>query len=116
MPVTITLRGRHYTVRSDEPEEEVIKNARWLDSRIAEIASRTPGVDGETVVLLAALNVASEYARFRKQIVGELGSIDHELAAASAILEVTLPGAAEGTEDAGEEDIVIDDREIPGDA
>ncbi len=115
MPVTITLRGRHYTVRSDEPEEEVIQNARWLDSRIAEIASRTPGVDGETVVLLAALNVASEYARFRKQMVGELGTIDRELAAASAILEVTLPGAAELDED-DDEDIVIDDREIPGDA
>lgn len=116
MPVTITLRGRHYTVRSDEPEEEVIQNARWLDSRIAEIASRTPGVDGETVVLLAALNVASEYARFRKQVVGELGTIDRELAAASAILEVTLPGAAGLGDDDVDEDVLIDDREIPGDS
>jgi len=115
MPVTITLRGRHYTVRSDEPEEEVVQNARWLDQRIAEIASRTPGVDGETVVLLAALNVASEYARFRKQVVGELGALDRELAAASAILEVTLPGAA-GADDADDEEVVIDDRELPGDA
>ena len=115
MPVTITLRGRHYTVRSDEPEDEVIQNARWLDGRIAEIASRTPGVDGETVVLLAALNVASEYARFRKQVVGELGSLDRELAAASAILEVTLPGAADDADDEPDDDVVIDDRELPDD-
>ena len=112
MPVTITLRGRHYTVRSDEPEDEVIQNARWLDGRIAEIASRTPGVDGETVVLLAALNVASEYARFRKQVVGELGALDRELAAASAILEVTLPGANDDYEEP-DDNAVVDDREIP---
>jgi len=103
MPVTITLRGRHYTVRSDEPEEEVLQVARWLDGRIAEVAGRTPGVDGETVVLLAALNVASEYTRFRKQVVGELETVDHELAAAAAILEVTLPEAEVGEEDLAEE-------------
>lgn len=100
------MRGRHYTVRSDEPEEDVIQVARWLDGRIGEIASRTPGVDGETVVLLAALNVASEYARFRKQVVGELDDVDRELAAISAILEVTLPeegaDAADGQEAEGD--------------
>ena len=53
MAVTITLRGRHYTVRSDEAEEDVIRLARWLDDRVAEMARRTPGVDGETVALLA---------------------------------------------------------------
>jgi len=94
MAVTITLKGRHYTVRSDEPEEEVIRLARWLDDRVAEMARRTPGVDGETVALLAALNVASEYARFRRKVVEDLGGLDHDLAAVSAILEVTLPGDA----------------------
>ncbi len=109
MPVTITLRGRHYTVRSDEPEEEVVQVARWLDGRVNEMASRTPGVDGETVVLLAALNIASEYARFRRHAVQELDGIDRELAATSAILEVTLPGADAPAD--GGEDTVIDDTE-----
>ncbi len=108
MPVTITLRGRHYTVRSDEPEDEVVQVARWLDGRVNEMASRTPGVDGETVVLLAALNVASEYARFRRRVVAELEGIDHDLAATSAILEVTLPGAVEDTDEGPEGGIVAD--------
>jgi cell division protein ZapA (FtsZ GTPase activity inhibitor) len=107
MAVSITLRGRHYTVRSDEAEEEVTRVARWLDARIAEVANRTPGVDGETIVLLAALNVASEYARFRRQIAGELETVDRELAAAAAILEVTLPEAELGEEDL-EEEVVPD--------
>lgn len=107
MAVSITLRGRHYTVRSDESEEEITQVARWLDARIAEVAHRTPGVDGETVVLLAALNVASEYARFRRQISAEFVTVDRELAAAAAILEVTLPEADLGEEDL-EEEIVPD--------
>lgn len=107
MPVTITLKGRHYTVRSDEPEEEVVQLARWLDERILEVVRKTPGVDGETVVLLAALNLASEYARFRKRVAEELGEVDREMAAVSAILEVGLSGG----EDEG--DPVIED--LPGD-
>lgn len=92
MSVTITLRGRHYTVRSDEPEEDVIGVARWVDERVAEVARRTPGVDGETVVLLAALNMASEYHQYRKQVAAEMEQLDEELVAVSAILEVALPG------------------------
>ncbi|MBN1334760.1 MAG: cell division protein ZapA [Deltaproteobacteria bacterium] len=95
MAVTITLRGRHYTVRSDEPEEDVLRLARWLDDRIAEMAERTPGVDGETVALLAALNVASEYSRFRRKVVEDLSGLDRDLSAVSAILEVTLPDGGE---------------------
>ena len=110
MPVTITLRGRHYTVRSDEPEEEVIQVARWLDGRVGEMASRTPGVDGETVVLLAALNIASEYSRFRRRVVNELEDIDRDLAATSAILEVTLPGTALAED--GEQEQPVDDAEL----
>ena len=97
MSVTITLRGRHYTVRSDEPDDDVVAVAEWLDRRIEDIARRTRGVDGETVALLAALNLASEYFRFRKQLSGELGSLDAELAAVSAILEAALPGGAGGS-------------------
>lgn len=95
MSVTIVLRGRHYTVRSDEPEEDVLRVARWADRQVAEVARRTPGVDGETVALLAGLNMASEYFRFRKRMVAELGELDQELAAVAAILDVALPGVEE---------------------
>lgn len=104
MSVNIILRGRHYTVRSDEPEEDVRQVARWVDDQVAEVARRTPGVDGETVVLLAALNMASDYFRFRRKVATEMGSMDQDLAAIAAILEVALPGPDTDPETEGNEE------------
>ena len=64
MSVTITLRGRHYTVRSDEDSRDVVAVSEWLDAKLADMAARTRGADGETVALLVALNLASEPPRW----------------------------------------------------
>lgn len=103
MSVTITLRGRHYTVRSDEPEEDVRAVAEWVDRRVEDVARFTPGVDEKTVVLLAALNMASEYHRFRRRVIERLDDLDEELAAVSAVLDVVVSEKGGGSLPPGEE-------------
>lgn len=102
MSITITLRGRHYTVRSDEPEEDVVAVAQWVDRKVAEISRRTGGVSEETIALLACLNIANEYHRFRRKVLGEVAEIDRELQAVGEILEIMVPGAS--TNDEPDED------------
>ena len=94
MSVTITLRGRHYTVRSDEDTNDVVAVAQWLDEKLSDMAARTRGADGETVALLVALNIASDFQRFRNEMLRDLEDADRVLHAAGALLDAPPPAEA----------------------
>ncbi|HCH61327.1 MAG TPA: cell division protein ZapA [Deltaproteobacteria bacterium] len=96
MQIRITIRGRQYTVRGDEPAEEVQAVARDLDARLEEVASRTRSFDEYTVALLTALNLASELHQLRRRTLSELGEIDRDAAALEAMLQAMLPDKAAG--------------------
>lgn len=88
MPVQITIRGRQYTVRSDE-EEDIEAVAAYVDGKMAEIARSS--FDEYTVAMLAAMNIASEFHRFKRTVADRIDGIDREAASISAILEAALP-------------------------
>lgn len=96
MQVTITIRGRQYTVRGDDSAEDVEAVARDLDQRLEEVASRTRSFDEYTIALLTALNLASELRRLRREVVGRLGELDREAASVAAVLEAALPQDDDG--------------------
>ncbi len=89
MATSITIRGRQYTVRSDDDGEDLQQVAKYVDSKMAEVARSS--FDEYTVALIAALNIASEYDRFRREVAGRLDDLDREAAAVGAILEAALP-------------------------
>lgn len=91
MQVTVTIRGRQYTVRGDESTDDVEAVARDLDQRLEEVAGRTRTFDEYTVALLTALNLASELRRLRKMVIGRLDELDRDAASLGAMLEATLP-------------------------
>ena len=88
--------GRKYALRSDE-DEDPPAIARYVDRKMAEIGGRGSRIDEYTLALLTALNIASEFDRFRREVDGELASLDRDLASTAVLLEAALP------EDAGEE-------------
>lgn len=92
MKVQIEIRGRKYTVRSDEDGEDLVGIARYVDSKMAEIAGRGSSADEYTVAMLAALNIASEYDRFRRQALADLSELDRDLASTGLVLEDALAG------------------------
>ena len=92
MKVQITIRGRTYTVRSDETEIDLPAVAAYVDSKMNEISSRFGALDDYTVAMLAALNIAEDFERFRRQVDGELSDIDRELSSTAVLLESVLPG------------------------
>lgn len=91
MQVSITIRGRQYTVRGDDPADDVEAVARDLDQRLEEVASRTRSFDEYTIALLTALNLASELRRLRREMVGRLDELDRDAASVAAVLEAALP-------------------------
>ena len=90
MKVQITIRGRSYTVRSDQDDEDLPAIARYVDGKMAEVAQRS-SFDDYTVAMLAALNIASEFDRFRREVDNELQSLDRDLASAAVLMESALP-------------------------
>ena len=91
MQVQITIRGRQYTVRSDESGQDIRDVAAALDARLAEVAGRTRTLDEYTIALLTALNLASENQQLRAQLAGRLEELDRDLASLSAVVESALP-------------------------
>ena len=89
MSVQIQIRGRTYTLRSDESEEDLMAVAHYLDSKMDSLSRAS--FDEYTVAILAALNIASEFYRFRKTVSEELGLIDKEAASISAIVDAAIP-------------------------
>ncbi|MEZ4241954.1 MAG: cell division protein ZapA, partial [Myxococcota bacterium] len=84
--VQITIRGRTYSVRSDQ-DEDLPAIARDVDRRMAEIASRSPRMDDYTIAMLTALNLASELERVRRDVDADLAALDRDLASAGLLLE-----------------------------
>ncbi len=93
MTTRISIRGRSYTVRSDSDEDlELV--ARYVDRKMGELASRSPNIDEYTVALLAALNIASEFDKFRRSVDEELEGLDRDVASVGVLLESSLPADA----------------------
>lgn len=91
MQVRITIRGRQYTVRSDESEVDIEAVATDLDRRMSEVASRMRTVDEYTVAMLTALNLASDLRRLRQRVATRLEELDRDAASVAALLESCLP-------------------------
>ena len=92
MKVQITIRGRRYTVRSDEDDFDLVAVAKYVDDKMTEISERTPSLDDYTVAMLAALNIAEEFERYRGRVTSELDEIDREVASTATLLAAALPG------------------------
>lgn len=90
MKTQIEIRGRRYTVRSDEEDVDLQVLAAFVDRHIGEVADRAPALDEYTAAMLAALNIASEYERLRRRVSRELENVDRELAGTEARLGVSV--------------------------
>jgi cell division protein ZapA (FtsZ GTPase activity inhibitor) len=86
MKVQIAIRGRTYTVRSDQ-DEDLPAIAAFVDRKMSEIGGPRAGTDEYTVALLTALNIASEFERFRRSMDAELSTLERELASVAMLLE-----------------------------
>lgn len=94
MKVQISIGGRKYTLRSDE-DEDLPAIAAYVDRKMAEIGGRGARIDEHTLALLTALNIASEFDRFRREVDGELASLDRDLASTAVLLDAALPDAGD---------------------
>ena len=64
---TVEIFGQTYNVRGDGDPDYLLELARLVDSRMRDVAAQVATVDPAKIAILAALNIADEFSRYRKQ-------------------------------------------------
>lgn len=76
--VTVNIYGKTYTVRGNAPAEWIAKVANYVDQKMRDIAGRHVYLDTTKIAVLAALNLADEYFRLKKEYEELLQLLDEE--------------------------------------
>lgn len=65
--IRVTIFGQEYTLRGRGQSESIEEVAALVDQKMKEISVGTSTVDSQRVAILAALNIADEYQRYRAE-------------------------------------------------
>jgi cell division protein ZapA len=65
--INVEIFGQSYSVRGDGDPDYLMELARFVDTRMREVAAQVATVDPMKIAILAALNIADEFSRYRKQ-------------------------------------------------
>jgi cell division protein ZapA len=63
----VEIFGQTYNVRGNGDPDYLAELARFVDNRMREVAAQVATVDPMKIAILAALNIADEFSRFRRQ-------------------------------------------------
>jgi cell division protein ZapA len=66
-PVTVEIFGETYNVRGEGDPAYLTELARIVDARMREIAPQVATGDPTKIAILAALNIADEFHRYRRE-------------------------------------------------
>lgn len=63
----VEIFGQTYNVRGEGDPDYLLELARFVDSRMRDVAAQVATIDPMKIAILAALNIADEFSRYRKQ-------------------------------------------------
>ena len=64
---TVEIFGQTYNVRGEGDPDYLMELARLVDTRMREVAGQVATVDPLKIAILAALNIADEFSRYRQR-------------------------------------------------
>ncbi len=65
--VEVSIMGQKFMVRSESDDNYVVEVAQFVNKKIADIIAKTKSVPSLNVVLLAAMNIADEYFKYKNK-------------------------------------------------
>ena len=66
-PTTVEIFGQTYSVRGEGDPDYLMELARFVDTRMRDVAAQVSTVDPMKIAILAALNIADEFSRYRRE-------------------------------------------------
>ena len=73
-PTTVEIYGQTYNVRGEGDPAYLTEVARFVDSRMREVAAQANLGDPMKIAILAALNIADEFVQFKQKHEGAVGT------------------------------------------
>ncbi len=64
---SVEIFGQTYNVRGSGDPDYLAELARFVDNRMREVAAQVATVDPMKIAILAALNIADEFSRYKRQ-------------------------------------------------
>ena len=64
---SVEIFGQTYNVRGEGDPNYLAELARFVDSRMREVAAQVNTVDPMKIAILAALNIADEFSRYKEE-------------------------------------------------
>ena len=65
--VEVSIMGQKFMVRSESSEDYIQQVSKFVDNKVTEVMQKTNSVASVNVALLAAMNIADEYMKFRQE-------------------------------------------------
>ena len=63
----VEIYGQTYNVRGEGDPNYLTELAQFVDSRMRDVAAQVATVDPVKIAILAALNIADEFSRYRRE-------------------------------------------------
>jgi len=74
-PVKVKIRNQEYLIMCDEGKEKAHRIAEFVNEKLKEVEKETDGLSEKRAVILAALNIASDYFEILQQRDQILGTV-----------------------------------------
>ena len=88
--VEVTIMGQKFMVRSDSDEEYILEVSRFVDNRINEVIQSTKSVASVNVALLAAMNIADEYMKFKRGKEASINKVEKKIKDMIELIDLQL--------------------------
>lgn len=86
-PVTIEIRGKRLSIRTDHDPEHVLQLARYVDSKVRSLQTAAPNAPFEKLLMLASLNIAEELFESQEAVVRMRRGVTERTEAMLALLD-----------------------------
>jgi len=75
----ISIMGQKFMIKSDSDDDYVTTVAKFVDQRISEVIQNTKSVASLNVAILAAMNIADEYFKFKRDRKDRFGQVEKKV-------------------------------------
>lgn len=85
--VEVYILGQRYSIKGDVSEDYIRKLADYVNDKIREVCERSPGITPLKASILAAITIADELHKLRKEQIEVARSIEEKAKVLSSLFE-----------------------------
>ena len=86
----VSIMGQKFMIKSDSDDNYVDQVAGFVDQKINEVIQNTKSVASLNVAILAAMNIADEYFKFRREKTERFQTVEKKIQDLIELIDIQL--------------------------